>query len=152
MSFWSETGADDGSVTGGRYAWADGDATGSTLTQAVTVPAATTTTTYEVTATTVTQTVATTTNAVTSIAFDYAWQNADTRAPNQNVLEVRYKGVVYATFTTGGGNNATGSWAYSNGASGTGGLGASPKSTMRQPAPSRPTPSRSARLSRPRAT
>src|SRR6185369_16310689 len=84
-----------------------------------TVPANTSTTTYASTGLQIVQTDTVVTNALSSITFDYVWQNADTGGgANNNVLEVRYNGVLYATFTTGRGAGTTGSWAYSNGASG----------------------------------
>ena len=64
-----------------------------------------------------------TTNAITSIQFDYAWENSDTGSPNDNVLEISYAGTLYARFTTGGAGGTTGAWTYFNGASGTDGLG-----------------------------
>jgi hypothetical protein len=88
------------------------------LTQAITVPASTSVTTQTATTTTVT----TTSDAVTSIAFDFAWQNEDvTGAANNNQLVVSYNGVVYATFTSAGAGAATaaGTWVYAPGVTGT---------------------------------
>ncbi len=84
----------------GRWAWTTAPGVGATLSYALTPP---------------------TGGALTSISFDLAWQNDD--AANANTLTVSYGGVTYATFTTlqGGTANAaglTGTWTYSNGASG----------------------------------
>ncbi len=100
----------------GRWDWTTAPGANATLSQALTVPAATSVTTTTDTSTTVT----TTSDAITSIAFGLAWQNQDTN--NVNTLTVSYGGTVYATFTTVNGTanvaGLIGTWAYSNGASG----------------------------------
>ncbi|HTO46652.1 MAG TPA: DUF4347 domain-containing protein, partial [Burkholderiales bacterium] len=121
---WTEGGdTGDGVTDNGRYAWTGtsgsaGNPT-ATLSQTLTVPANTSTTTYASTSSTLTQTTVATTNAITSIQFDFAWANTDTSSPNDNTLQVSYGGTVYATFTSGAGNGSTtGTWVYSNGATG----------------------------------
>ena len=113
----------------GRYNWTAGNATGTTISQALTVPASTSnstvmTTNTTATSTTVETTTVTTVDAITSISFGMAWQNADvTASNNDNRLIISYNGVTYATFETferGTANAAglVGTWTYSNGASG----------------------------------
>ena len=107
------------SVQSNRYTWrgnTNGNST--TLSQALTLPADTTNTSYSSTGSQLVQTTVATANAVSSIAFDFAWENNDNT--NSAKFDVSYNGVVYATFTTGT-NSTTGSWAYSNGASGSAG-------------------------------
>ena len=127
LTSWTEGGdAADGAVGSGRYSWtgtSGGGTPTATLSQAVTVPAGSSNTTYSLTASTLTETTVETTNAVTSIGFNYGWQNTDTGGPNNNVLEVRYANVLYARLTTGGGGGTTGTWIYFNGATGTAGAG-----------------------------
>ncbi len=117
---WFEgTPANAGSVVAGRWDFVQGPGTTANLTQAITVPASTSVTTQTATTTTVT----TTSDAVSSIAFDFAWQNEDiTGLADSNVLTVSYNGVVYATFTTPTGVTgvtAAGTWSYVPGVTGT---------------------------------
>ncbi|MBK9079056.1 MAG: tandem-95 repeat protein [Hyphomicrobium sp.] len=117
---WIEGGpANSGAVVAsggnGRFDWTTSPT--STLTQAITVPADTSVTTYTATSTTV----VTTHDEVTSLSFDLGWQNQD--ALRSSTLTVSYAGVTYATFTTLEGGTAnvaglTGTWTYFNGASG----------------------------------
>ena len=122
---WTESGdVGDGAIDNGRYAWTGTSGSGgnptATLSQMLTVPTNTSSTTYTSTSLVLTQTAVATTNAITSIEFDLAWQNSDVNGANDNTLQVRYGGTLYATFTTGAGNGSnTGTWVYSNGASGT---------------------------------
>ena len=113
-SGWTESGT-IGTGASGRYIWTS--ATDS-LSQALTVPADTSTVATSVSGGQLITTQTVTTNAITSISFGMAWQNADTSGANDNRLTISYGGVTYATFTTGGGGGATGTWSYSNGASG----------------------------------
>jgi hypothetical protein len=107
---WVESGtAGNGSVVlaggDGRYNWIAGNATGTTISQALTIPASTSNSTAVTTRTTATSTTVETTtvdtvDALTSISFDMAWQNADTSGPRDNRLIISYDGVTYATFET----------------------------------------------------
>ena len=101
---WVEGSAGNGAVvlngTDGRWAWTTGPSANATLSYALTPPVG---------------------SALTSISFGLAWQNEDNN--NANTLTVSYGGLTYATLTTArsGGRNAaglTGTWTYSNGASG----------------------------------
>ncbi|PPC98830.1 MAG: hypothetical protein CTY31_12510, partial [Hyphomicrobium sp.] len=118
---WTESGSDDGQVVNGRYVWVDGPGS---LAQNLTVQAATSDTTVTTTSTatsrTVTTTTVTTADAISSISFDMAYQNADTTGADDNRLTVSYNGVTYAVFETaeGGPSGAAGTWTYFNGASG----------------------------------
>jgi hypothetical protein len=111
----------------GRYDCTAGDAAGTSITQALTVPASTSsstvTTTNTATSTTTVTTTVDTVDAITSISFDMAWQNADVGGANDNRIIVSYNGVVYATFETfegipPNGAGLVGNWTYSNGATG----------------------------------
>ncbi len=113
---WTETGT-NGTGANGRYIWTSGT---NGLSQAITVPANTSTLTETVVAGVLTSTKVDTTNAINSISFDMAWQDS---ANNTNTLVVSYAGVTLATFTSGvgtGGNNAgvVGTWSYALGVSG----------------------------------
>ena len=124
LTNWTEGGdVADGAINTNRYAWTGASGTAgnltATLTQALTVPAGSSSTTYAINATTLTQTTVVTANAITSIALDLVWQNTDTTSPHDNIVTVSYGGTVYATFTTGGAAGANGTWTYQNGASGT---------------------------------
>ncbi len=127
---WVEAGAGSGTaaVVNGddRYRLRD-DAV--TFSQALTVPTDTsnTTVTSSSTATTTTDvsTTVATTNEITSISFDFAWQNIDITGADDNQVRVSYNGVLYATFDTirgvAGEQNVAGlvgNWNYFNGASG----------------------------------
>ncbi len=100
-----------------------------TLSQALTLPTDTSSTTVVTTSTATTttdvSTTVATTNEIASITFDMAWQNADTGGADDNQLRISYNGVLYATFDTVRGNGASqnqaglvGNWNYFNGASG----------------------------------
>ena len=129
---WVESGAGgNGSVIApggdGRYRWTAGNAVGTTISQALTVPGSTSNTTvstsYTATSTTVVTTTVDSLDELTSISFDMSWQNADTGGANNNRLIISYNGVTYATFETFQGPPANaagliGNWTYSNGASG----------------------------------
>ena len=93
----------------GRWDWTASPS--ATLTQAITVPAPTSNTTTTANS----SIVVTTSDAISSVSFDLAWQNQDTN--RANTVTVSYGGTLYATFTTGQAGT-TGTWAYSNGASG----------------------------------
>ncbi len=108
-SGWTESGG-IGTGASGRYIWISST---DSITQALTVPANSMSVTELVAAgvKTTTETVVTS-SGITAIAFDMAWQNADTGGANDNRLSVAYGGVTYAVFTTGGGAGANGAWSY----------------------------------------
>ncbi|MBJ7901194.1 MAG: hypothetical protein GC158_15030 [Cyanobacteria bacterium RI_101] len=110
---WTEGGSSVASVSGTSNRWIWTDTPGGTLTQIISFPTSTSNTTAA--SPTSEQTVATSSSNLTSISFGLAWQNADTSRDNQ--LQVRYNSVLYATLQTGT-NAPTGSWTYTNGASG----------------------------------
>ena len=126
---WVEAGAGAGTAAvvnaDNRYRLRD-DAV--TFSQALTVPTDTssTTVTSSSTATTTTDvsTTVATTNEITSISFDFAWQNIDITGADDNQLRISYNGTLYATFDTirgvAGEQNVAGlvgNWNYFNGAS-----------------------------------
>jgi hypothetical protein len=127
---WVEAGAGAGTAAvvnaDNRYRLRD-DAV--TFSQALTVPTDTssTTVTSSSTATTTTDvsTTVATTNEITSISFDFAWQNIDITGADDNQVRISYNGTLYATFDTirgvAGEQNVAGlvgNWNYFNGASG----------------------------------
>lgn len=104
----------------GRWDWIASPGAG-TLTQALTVPSATSNSFNGAHSTAAT----TTSDAITSISFELGWQDNDVtnNTGSTNVLSIAYGGTVYATFTTASGVTADkpgviGNWAYFNGASG----------------------------------
>ena len=105
-----------------RYDWTDSTGT-PTLTQALTIspPSSSTTTSTTVSTATrleVTTTIVTTTDALTSVSFDFYWQNNSTGATDSiNILRISYGGTNYAFIGTGGNPGTSASALGLNGAS-----------------------------------
>ena len=99
---WTEGGATgQGGISGNRYAWT-GNSSGAesaSLNQNITLPVTSTVTSYSSTGAQLTETSTVTTNAITSISFNYIWDNNDNN--DNNRLTVYYNGVLLGTFNTG---------------------------------------------------